>query len=168
MAALLAALIRLINLWLNGRLAAAVGSDLSCEAYRRTLYQPYSVHLQRHSSSVITGATSQINLTVSARAAAADNFCCGSSLWLIGLLLIDAPVALVAGGIFGIATDCLLFCARVASQQKVTEAAASCSKRCKRGWEPFEMCFLMAANPYLKIYRQADRPQRHFRRKTFS
>jgi len=24
------------NLWLNGRLAAAVGSDLSCEAYRRT------------------------------------------------------------------------------------------------------------------------------------
>jgi len=35
-AAVLAALIRLANLWLNGRLAAAVGSDLSCEAYRRT------------------------------------------------------------------------------------------------------------------------------------
>ena len=37
-AAVLAALVRLSNLWLNGRLAAAVGSDLSCEAYRRTLY----------------------------------------------------------------------------------------------------------------------------------
>ena len=49
MAALLTALVRLTNLWLNGRLAAAVGSDLSCEAYRRTLYQPYSVHLQRNS-----------------------------------------------------------------------------------------------------------------------
>jgi len=38
--AVLAALIRLANLWLNGRLAdqrsVAVGSDLSCEAYRRT------------------------------------------------------------------------------------------------------------------------------------
>ena len=35
--------IRLLNLRLNGKLAAAAGSDLSCEAYKRTLYQPYSV-----------------------------------------------------------------------------------------------------------------------------
>jgi len=38
--AVLVALIRLANLWLNGRLAdqrsVAVGSDLICEAYRRT------------------------------------------------------------------------------------------------------------------------------------
>ena len=45
MAALLTALIRLANLWLNARLAAAVGSDLICEAYRRTVYQPYGVHV---------------------------------------------------------------------------------------------------------------------------
>ena len=49
LAAVLAAVIRLLNLWLNGRLAAAVGSDLSCESYRRTLYQPYQVHVQRNS-----------------------------------------------------------------------------------------------------------------------
>ena len=54
-AAVLAAIVRLSNLWLNGRLAAAVGSDLSCEAYRRTLYQPYTVHVQRNSAEVITG-----------------------------------------------------------------------------------------------------------------
>ena len=63
---LLTAFVRLMNLWLNGRLAAAVGSDLSCEAYRRTLYQPYSVHLQRNSSAVITSITTQISLTVAA------------------------------------------------------------------------------------------------------
>ena len=57
--ALLAALIRLMNLWLNGRLAAVVGSDLSCEAYRRTLYQPYRVHVQRNSSELITDTTTQ-------------------------------------------------------------------------------------------------------------
>jgi putative transcriptional regulator len=45
MAALAAGAIRLLNLWLNGRLAAAIGSDLSCEAYRRTLYQPYAVNV---------------------------------------------------------------------------------------------------------------------------
>ena len=32
------AVIRLSNLWLNGRLAAAIGSDLSCEAYAYTMY----------------------------------------------------------------------------------------------------------------------------------
>ena len=65
-AAVIAALIRLGNIWLNGRLAAAVGSDLACEAYRRTLYQPYAVHVQRNSASVITATTTQIGLTVAA------------------------------------------------------------------------------------------------------
>ena len=49
-----AAVVRLANLWLNGRLAdqrrVTVGSDLSCEAYRRTLVQPYGVHVQRNST----------------------------------------------------------------------------------------------------------------------
>ena len=40
-AVIIAALIRLLNLWFNRRLAAEIGSDLSCESYRRTLYQPY-------------------------------------------------------------------------------------------------------------------------------
>ena len=65
-AAVLAAVIRLTNLWLNGRLAAAVGSDLSCDAYRRTLYQPYGVHVQRNSAEVINRTTTQISQTVAA------------------------------------------------------------------------------------------------------
>ena len=80
-AALLAAFVRLTNLWLNGRLAAAVGSDLSCEAYRRTLYQPYEVHVQRNSAAVITGTTTQINLTVVFNSASDDYIdCC--RFWL--------------------------------------------------------------------------------------
>ena len=46
-AALSAAFVRLLNIWLNNRLSAAIGTDLSCESYRRTLYQPYSIHLGR-------------------------------------------------------------------------------------------------------------------------
>ena len=65
-AAVLAALVRLANLWINGRLAAAIGSDLSCEAYQRTLYQPYGVHVQRNSAAVITATTIQIDRTVAA------------------------------------------------------------------------------------------------------
>jgi len=39
-AAIAAGAIRLVNLWLSGRVAAGTGSDLSQEAYRRTLHQP--------------------------------------------------------------------------------------------------------------------------------
>ena len=113
-AAVFAAFVRLLNLWLNGRLAAAVGSDLSCEAYRRTLYQPYAVHVQRNSSVVITATTTQIDLTV----VALNNFLklitsvlVAFSL-LVGLLLIDAPVALGAAALFGTAYGALAITAR--------------------------------------------------------
>ena len=59
-AALLTAMIRLANLWLNGRLASAVGSDLSCEAYRRTLYQPYAVQVARNSSGLIASVSTDV------------------------------------------------------------------------------------------------------------
>jgi ATP-binding cassette subfamily B protein len=63
-AALAAGAIRLLNLWLNGRLAAAIGSDLSCEAYRRTLYQPYAVHLARNSSELIASINNDVGRVI--------------------------------------------------------------------------------------------------------
>ena len=65
LATLLASFVRLSNLWLNARLAAAIGSDLSCESYKRTLYQPFSVHMKRNSSKIISATTTHISRTVS-------------------------------------------------------------------------------------------------------
>nr|WP_254217187.1 ABC transporter ATP-binding protein [Synechococcus sp. CCY 9618] len=48
------AAIRAANLYVNARLSALIGSDLGVEGYRRTLEQPYAVHLARNSSEVIT------------------------------------------------------------------------------------------------------------------
>ena len=104
-AAMLSALIRLTNLWLNSRLAAAMGSDLSYEAFRRTLLQPYSVHLRRNSSEVIAGTTTQINRTVDALRSllVVITSTIVSIGLLVGLLLIDAPVALATASVLGIA-----------------------------------------------------------------
>lgn len=63
--ALAAGAIRLLNLWLNGRMASAIGSDMSCEAYRRTLYQPYVVHLERNSSELIASISSDVTRVIS-------------------------------------------------------------------------------------------------------
>ena len=59
-AALVAGGIRLLLLWVSIRLANATGADLSIEVYRRTLYQPYRVHVARSSSEIISGITQKV------------------------------------------------------------------------------------------------------------
>ena len=58
-AALVSAAIRLWLLRASTRFAFGTGSELSIEVYRRTLYQPYRVHVARSSSEVISGITHQ-------------------------------------------------------------------------------------------------------------
>ena len=59
-AAMMSIVVRMANLWLSGRVAAAIASDLSQEAYRRTLYQPYAVHIARNSSVVTTALLAHV------------------------------------------------------------------------------------------------------------
>ncbi len=95
LAVVLTKLIRLLSLWLNGWLAAAVGSNLGCEAYRRTLYQPYQVHVLRNSSTLISRITGHVALMVlglNAVLQIISAFVVAAGL-LIGLLLIDWLVA---------------------------------------------------------------------------
>ena len=46
--------IRLLNLWLNTRMAALIGSDLSCKLFNSTLKQDYEFHISNNSSRTIT------------------------------------------------------------------------------------------------------------------
>ena len=64
LAALGAGAIRLLLLWASTRLANAAGADLSLEVYRRTLYQPYSVHVSRNSSTIISSVTTKITYVI--------------------------------------------------------------------------------------------------------
>ena len=64
MAAIGAGAVRLLTLWASGRLAAAIGSDLSCEVYRRTLYQPYAVQVRKNSSALISSISSDVNRVI--------------------------------------------------------------------------------------------------------
>jgi len=166
LAAVLAAVIRLLNLWLNGRLAAAVGSDLSCEAYRRTLYQPYQVHVQRNSSTLITAITNHIALTVEALNAVLQivtAFAVAAGL-LIGLLLIDWMVALSTAGLFGVAYGLVAVASRRQLQQngaRIAEAANQRVKTLQEGLGAIRDVLLDGSQAtYLELYRRADRPQR--------
>jgi len=170
-AAVFAALIRLSNLWLNVRLAAAVGSDLSCEAYRRTLYQPYMVHVQRNSAAVINGATTQINLTAEAL---------NSLLGLItativavglltGLLLIDAQLAVAAAALLGATYGIIAISARRElrhNSRQIAEAATQQLKVLQEGLGAIRDVLLDSSqSTYLHNYQQADRTQRQLQAK---
>jgi len=62
--AIVAGLVRLLLLWTTNWLAFSIGADLSMEIYRRTLYQPYSVHIARNSSEIISGITTKTNALI--------------------------------------------------------------------------------------------------------
>ena len=170
-AALLTAFIRLMNLWLNGRLAAAVGSDLSCEAYKRTLYQPYAVHVQRNSAEVITVTTTQIGGTVGALNSLLQliNSAVVAVSLLAGLLFIDAAVALAAAALFGSAYMLLGFSSRrelLRNGQKIAEASRQQLKSLQEGLGSIRDVLLNSSQiTFLQIYRQADRPQRQLQAK---
>jgi len=104
-AVLAAGAIRMLNLWLNGRLAAAIGSDLSCEAYRRTLYQPYAVHLARNSSELIASISSDVSRVITQLLNPLLLLLSSGliALSLIAVLLaIDWPIAVGAGLVVGL------------------------------------------------------------------
>lgn len=63
-AAIFSGAMRLILLWFQTRLSHSVGASIGIEIYRRTLFQPYSLHLSRNSSEIITGITQKTNVVV--------------------------------------------------------------------------------------------------------
>jgi len=165
-AAVTAALVRLANLWLGGQLAAAIGSDLSCEAYRRTLYQPYSVHVRRNSSAVINSVTGQVGTTVGAinLVLQTSTSTLVAIFLFVGLLGIDWAVALSAAGLFGGSYVLIGFFSRRAllmNGRIINHSRAGVLKSLQEGLGAIRDVILDGTQDlYLEIYRRSDRPQR--------
>jgi len=104
-AALFTGTIRLALLWLSTRIAGAIGTDLGLEAFRRTLYQPYSVHVSRNSSNLISSMTSKISMTT--RTFNSWLTLISSIVMIIfilgTLLLVSYKITVFVGGVIGVA-----------------------------------------------------------------
>lgn len=165
-AAVLAALIRLSNLWFSSRLAAEIGSDFSSRCYELTLFQPYIEHLNKNSSDFITAATSHISRTVAAIAATLHLL---SSVivalgLIIGLIAIDWVVAIFTAVLFGLVYYFLALNNRKLLNRN-SQAIANASKRqvqaIQEGLGSIRDVILDGKQQmYVDIYRSADRPQR--------
>lgn len=102
-AAIVAAGLRLLLLWVSIQLANDTGADISLEIYRRTLYQPYWVQVARNSSEIISGITQKV-ATATSVLISFVSVITSSVLFLailLTLLVIDPIVATVAMIVFG-------------------------------------------------------------------
>lgn len=165
----LSAFFRISTLWINGRLSAAIGSDLSSEAYKRTLYQPYEVHLLRNSSSVINSVTTQIGSTVVAirTILQVSNSTVTAISLLIGLFFIDAQVAFACVLLFGTIYLFLAFTVRRklrSNGRQFATASKTLLKAVQEGLGSIRDLILDGNQPvFLAIYKEADLVQRQLK-----
>ena len=98
----LSAIIRVINLLFNYRLTAVVGSELSIECYRKTLYQPYQTHIETNSSLIINTISKDVNITVNSlsKSLIIINSAIISISIFIGLLVVRPKLAFLLSGLF--------------------------------------------------------------------
>jgi len=104
-AALLSGGMRLLQIWANTRVSFATGADLSIALYRRTLYQPYSVHVSRNSSNVIDAVSTKVNAVIFSGIIPVINMVTASLIIfaiMATLIVINPVIALSAFGGFGL------------------------------------------------------------------
>jgi ABC-type multidrug transport system fused ATPase/permease subunit len=164
--ALLAGAIRMLLLWASMRLAFASGAELSIEVYRRTLYQPYWVHVARNSSTVLSGPAKVSGVVFGVLQPLLTLV---SSIVLLvavtlTLVIIDPVVATMAaigfGGTYGLITWMARRRLRHNSQRMAHEET-QVIKALQEGLGGIRDVLLDGTQPvYCEIYRRADHPLR--------
>jgi ABC-type multidrug transport system fused ATPase/permease subunit len=165
--ALSAGAVRMLLLWASARITLASGADLSSEVYRRTLYQPYSVHVARNSSDVISGITNKVGSTVlGVMFPAMTLISAGVSLFatLIALLVIDPWLALGAGFGFGACYGVITWLSRRRLRDNSRRIATEYTlvvKALQEGLGGIRDVLLDGSQPaYCNVYRRADQELR--------
>jgi ABC-type multidrug transport system fused ATPase/permease subunit len=159
--------IRLMLLWATTRLSFAAGADLGIEVYRRTLYQPYSVHVARNSSEVISGITGKVAGVVYGGLMPVLALL-SSSLMIVAimsaLLGIDATVALVAATVVGTSYALITKLARrrlEVNGQRIADEQTQLLKALQEGLGGIRDVLLDGTQElYCRIYVKADQPLR--------
>ncbi len=164
---LVSASVRMLLLRVGARFAFATGADLSGEVYRRTLYQPYRVHVARNSSEVISGITQKVSSTVlSVIYPLMTLISSGVTLiaTLVTLLVIDPVLAVSAGFGFGISYGVITWFSRRHLHENSRLIATSYTQEIKalqEGLGGIRDVLLDGTQPvYFEIYRRADRALR--------
>ena len=166
--AVVAACIRTLLLWSSTRFTFVAGADLSNEVYRRTLYQPYRVHIARGTSDIISAITTKIGGTVLGVILPLLTLISATTSLLaimIALLIIDPAVAIAAAGGFGVTYGATTWLSRRRlrrNSHRIATAQTDVVKALQEGLGGIRDVLLDGTqSTYCEIYRRADRELRH-------
>lgn len=159
--------LRILLLWASSRLGLATGADISLELYRRTLYQPYQVHVARHSSEVISGIIHKVDSLVYGVIQSFLTLIASQILMLailIALIAINPYVAIVAVTGLGGAYALIAWFARKnirRNGERIAQKHVGIVKAIQEGLGGIRDVLLDGTQAaYCEIYRNADRPFR--------
>jgi ABC-type multidrug transport system fused ATPase/permease subunit len=104
-AAIFAGIMRLMLLRVGIYLSNTAAADISENIYNRTLYQPYSVHISRSSSEIITGITQKVSTVVRVMMSVVTVITSAGLFTAIlsGLIFINPRIAIISAFFFGLA-----------------------------------------------------------------
>lgn len=167
LAALLAGAMRLLLLYVNTKLSFAIGADFSYEIYRRTLYQPYSVHVSRNSSEVINGIAGKSGEIIRSLLMPLLTLIASAMIFLTiltALLSVDPLMSVIAfvgfGAIYGVVI--LMTRKRLAlNSLRIAQESTRVVKALQEGLGGIRDVLIDGSQAeYCKNYRSADIPQR--------
>ena len=158
----LSAFIKLLNIWATGRLSASIGSDFSCSAFERTLYQPYSVHISRNSSDLIASVSIQIKTCMAILESVLNMISAFVVLLsiLFVLILVDWKVAFIVFTVFGVIYTLIRLFARKRldiNGKKIDQFTKNQVKYLTEGIGAIRDVLLSGNQKnYVKVYREKD------------
>ena len=162
-AAVTAGALRVALVWISSRLAFACGTDLSVEAYRRTLLQPYHVHTLRNSSEVISTLTNKVRDVIFGVLLSGLTLISSSVviLALVAALIVMNPLlAFLAAGGFGAIYGSITWAARrrlALNSRRIADEQSRVVKAMQEGLGGIRNVLLDGTQRfYCDLYREAD------------
>jgi len=167
LAAVVAGAMRLWLLWASIRLSYTAGADLSISIYRRTLYQPYEIHVARNSSGVINGIWSKAKGVIGGVIVPVLTLINASIMLiiiLIAMLSVEPLIALVTFGGFGLIYVLIIRITRIQkirNSHSIARESTQVIKSLQEGLGGIRDVLIDGSQEaYCHIYRKADLPLR--------
>ena len=165
--AVVAGIFRILLLYASTRFSFSVGADLSIDVYRRTMYQPYIVHVSRNSSEIINGITGKIAMLISSILTPFLNLISSMSILtgiFVTLIAIDPIIAITSGASIGAIYVAVAFTFKRHLREN-SECIARESTRVIQALQEGlggirDVLIDGTQDAYCDVYRNADRPLR--------
>ena len=166
LATILSGLMRIVLIWAQYRLSSAIGTDLSLNVYRRTLFQPYAVHVARNSSNIIAAISSKIGSVIGFLMSALTLISSFFLMFMIlgVLLLIDPLIAVTAFVGFGLVYMLVIALTKkrlLRDSKRISQQSNRVVKALQEGLGGIRDVLIDGTqNTYCDIYRTADQSLR--------